>query len=91
MYRAFAMYDNIAQLLAANPSFQIPGGRSNYAQPVMPGEQRLIPSMQQKVPGSPSPVLPGATPALPPVREAFGLPVNPNEFLAAYLQSNRLA
>lgn len=85
------MYDSIAQLLAADPSFQIQGGRSKFAQPVMPREQRLLPTMQQQIPGSPSPVLPGATPALPPVREAFGLPVNPNEFLTAYLQSNRLA
>lgn len=85
------MYDSIAQLLAADPSFKIPGGRSSYSQPAMPGEQRLVPSMQQRIPGSPSPVLPGATPALPPVREAYGLPVDPNEFLTAYLQVNRLA
>ena len=85
------MYESVAQLLAASPSFQIPDGSSPYSEPAMPGEQRLMPSMQRRIPGSPSPSLPGATPALPPVREAFGLPVDPNEFLTAYLQSNQLA
>jgi hypothetical protein len=83
------MFDSIEQLLAADPSFQIPGGRSD-APAILPGEQRLMDYMKRQNPGSASPSLPGA-PALPPVREAFGLPVDPNVFLEGYLQSNRLA
>lgn len=49
--------------LAANqPDFnrmKIRGGESPYRQPVMPGEQRLLPEMQEKM-----------RPALPPVRKA---------------------
>jgi hypothetical protein len=84
------MYGSISELLAADPSFRIRGGESPYAEPVMPGEQRLLPSMQRPAQGAPSPALPGSTNALPPVRSAYGPPVDPEDFLAAYLQSNLL-
>ena len=48
--------------MANQPDFnrmKIRGGESPYREPVMPGEQRLIPSMQEKL-----------QPALPPVRKA---------------------
>ena len=56
------MYGSIAELMANQPDFnrmKIRGGESPYREPVMPGEQRLIPSMQEKM-----------QPALPPVRKA---------------------
>ena len=56
------MYGSIAELMANQPDFdrmKIRGGESPYREPVMPGEQRLIPSMQEKL-----------RPALPPVRKA---------------------
>ena len=48
--------------MANQPDFnrmKIRGGESPYREPVMPGEQRLVPSMQEKL-----------QPALPPVRKA---------------------
>ena len=56
------MYGSVAELMANQPDFnqmRIRGGESPYREPVMPGEQRLIPSMQDKL-----------QPALPPVRKA---------------------
>lgn len=56
------MYGSIADLMANQPDFnrvKLRGGESPYRQPVMPGEQRLLPEMQQKL-----------QPALPPVRKA---------------------
>jgi hypothetical protein len=56
------MYGSVAELIANQPDFnqmKIRGGASPYREPVMPGEQRLIPSMQEKL-----------QPALPPVRKA---------------------
>jgi hypothetical protein len=84
------MYGSISELLAADPSFRIRGGASQYAEPVMPGEQRLLPYLQRPSQGAPSPALPGSTNALPPVRSAYGLPVDPDDFLVSYLQSNLL-
>lgn len=52
------MFDSIEQLLAANPSFQIPSGRSD-SPPILPGEERLMKYMQRQNPGSASPSLPG--------------------------------
>lgn len=48
--------------MANQPDFnrmKIRGGESPYREPVMPGEQRLLPSMQEKL-----------QPALPPIRKA---------------------
>lgn len=56
------MYGSVAELMANQPDFnqmRIRGGESPYREPVMPGEQRLMPSMQDKL-----------QPALPPVRKA---------------------
>jgi hypothetical protein len=56
------MYGSVAELMANQPDFnemRIRGGASPYREPVMPGEQRLMPSMQDKL-----------QPALPPVRKA---------------------
>ena len=56
------MYGSVAELKANQPDFnemRIRGGASPYREPVMPGEQRLMPSMQDKL-----------QPALPPVRKA---------------------
>jgi hypothetical protein len=55
------MYGSVAELIAGQPGFnhEIQGGRTKFRQPIVPGEQRLIPSMQEKLP-----------PALPPVRKA---------------------
>jgi hypothetical protein len=56
------MYGSVAELITNQPDFnqmRIRGGESPYREPVMPGEQRLIPSMQEKL-----------QPALPPVRKA---------------------
>jgi len=56
------VYGSIAELMANEPNFdrmKIRGGGSPYREPVMPGEQRLVPSMQEKL-----------QPALPPVRKA---------------------
>ena len=64
----------LEQLLANVPDFErtrILGGQSPYKQPIMPGEQRLIPAMQEKM-----------QPALPPVKQAG---VDPYDFLNARL------
>ena len=55
------MYGSVAELIAGQPGFnhEIQGGRTKFRQPIVPGEQRLIPSMQEKL-----------QPALPPVRKA---------------------
>ncbi len=52
------MYASVEELLANQPSFdrmQIRGGMSPYEQPVLPGEQRLMPSMQEKLQKSVAP------------------------------------
>ena len=56
------MYGSIRELMANQPDFnrmKIRGGESPFKQPVMPGEERLTPDMQEKM-----------QPALPPVRKA---------------------
>lgn len=56
------MYGSIAELMANQPDFgrtTIPGGSSPFRQPVLPGEERFLPEMQEKL-----------QPALPPVRKA---------------------
>lgn len=56
------MYGSVAELIAGQPGFnhEIRGsGRYPFRQPVLPGEQRLTPSMQNKM-----------QPAVPPVRKA---------------------
>jgi hypothetical protein len=56
------MYGSIAEFLANQPDFdrmKIRGGASPFKQPVVPGEERLTPDMQEKM-----------QPALPPVRKA---------------------
>ena len=56
------MYGSIRELMANQPDFnrmKIRGGESPFRQPVMPGEERLTPDMQEKM-----------QPALPPVRKA---------------------
>ena len=57
------MYGSIRELMLANqPNFdrmKIRGGDSPFIRPVMPGEERLTPEMQEKM-----------QPALPPVRKA---------------------
>ena len=68
------MYGSIAELMANQPDFnrmKIRGGESPYREPVMPGEQRLIPSMQEKM-----------QPALPPVQKAQ---TDANRFLDEYM------
>lgn len=55
-------HGSIAELMANQPDFnqmKIRGGESPYSQPVIPGERRLLPEMQEKL-----------RPALPPVRKA---------------------
>lgn len=62
------------ELLANLPDFErvrIQGGRTPYAQPALPGEERLMPNMQEKL-----------QPALPPVRKAQR---DADEFLSSYL------
>jgi len=62
------------EILANLPDFgrnQIPGGSSGYREPVLPGEQRLMPNMQEKL-----------QPALPPVRKAQ---MDAEDFLASYI------
>jgi hypothetical protein len=56
------MYGSVAELIAGQPSFnhEIRGsGRYPFRQPVLPGEQRSTPAMQNKM-----------QPAVPPVRKA---------------------
>lgn len=56
------MYGSIAELMANEPNFdrmKIRGGETPYREPAMPGEERLLPSMQEKL-----------RPALAPVRKA---------------------
>ena len=68
------MYDSLIELIANTPDFQrteIKGGASNYKQPVLPGEQRLVPGMREQVP-----------PSLPPVRQAQ---MDPVQFLDTML------
>lgn len=58
------MYGSIAELMANQPDFnrmKIRGGESPYRQPVMPGEQRLLPEMQEKLQPALSPVRKAAT------------------------------
>lgn len=75
------MYGSIAELMANLPDFQrmkVTGGESKYRQPVMPGEQRLTPDMQERM---------QQNLRLP----ARGLPqaqVSPEEFLFAYLSGS---
>lgn len=62
------------EILANLPDFgrtQIPGGSSPYREPVLPGEERLLPNMQEKL-----------QPALPPVKKAQ---MDSDEFLARYI------
>lgn len=62
------------ELLANLPDFErvrIQGGRTPYAQPALPGEERLMPNMQEKL-----------QPALPPVRKAQ---MDSEAFLVDYL------
>lgn len=69
-------YGSIAELIANQPDFnrmKIRGGESPYREPVMPGEQRLVPSMQEKL-----------QPGLPPVRKAQA---DSRDFLDDYLAS----
>lgn len=63
------------ELLANLPDFErmrIRGGQTPYQQPVLPGEQRLLPEMQEKL-----------QPSLPPVRKAQ---MDATDFLNARLQ-----
>ena len=56
------MYGSVAELIAGQPGFnhEIRGsGRYPFRQPVLPGEQRSTPAMQNKM-----------QPAVPPVRKA---------------------
>ena len=55
------MYGSVAELIAGQPGFnhEIQGGRTKFLRQVLPGEERLLPSMQEKL-----------QPALPPVRKA---------------------
>jgi hypothetical protein len=65
------------ELLANVPDFErvrILGGESPYRQPVIPGEQRLVPSMQEQL-----------RPNLPPVRKAQMDLGDPNAFLSQYI------
>lgn len=70
-------YASIGELMANLPDFdknRLEGGRSPYSQPVMPGEQRLIPRMQD--------MQDKLQPALPPVRKAQ---IDADQFLTDYL------
>jgi len=52
------MYGSVAELISNQPDFgrmTVPGGTSPYREPVLPGEQRLVPSMQEKLQKSPAP------------------------------------
>lgn len=72
------MYGSIAELLANMPDFQrmkVQGGESKYRQPVIPGEERLTPRMQERMEQDlrlPQRGLPQAQ-------------MSPEEFLIAYL------
>ncbi len=71
------MYSSIAELLANAPDFErmrVREGASPFRQPVLPGEERLIPQMQEKL-----------QPALPPVRKAS---MDAQRFLEDYLIGN---
>ena len=62
------------ELIANLPDFErvrIRGGSSPYREPTLPGEERLMPNMQEKL-----------QPALPPVRKAQ---MDSEEFLASYI------
>lgn len=64
----------VEDILANLPDFdrtRIPGGGSTYREPTLPGEERLLPNMQEKL-----------QPALPPVRKAQ---MDSEAFLAEYL------
>lgn len=68
------MYGSIAELMANMPDFErmrVREGSSPFRQPILPGEERLVPTMQEKLP-----------PALPPVRKAE---IDSRQFLEDYL------
>jgi hypothetical protein len=67
------------EILANLPDFgrtQIPGGSSGYREPILPGEERLLPNMQEKL-----------QPALPPVKKAQ---MDAQDFLNSRLQESGL-
>ena len=63
------MYGSIAELIAGNPSFDIPGGRYKGTTPAMPGED--LRQIEEVYRGRPAPSMQdNLRPALPPVRKA---------------------